>query len=122
MVGLTILLEGQRDLDKNPQIINKITVLRPYSPSSSSSFSTTSFPSTTFLDSCFLCKKRLSPHRDIYMYRGDRAFCSVECRCRQIFMDEENQDSSFKENCSVAASQIHPNKRNRNRAGGLFAY
>ncbi|PIA43244.1 hypothetical protein AQUCO_02000581v1 [Aquilegia coerulea] len=25
---------------------------------------------------------------DVYMYRGDQGFCSVECRCRQIYMDE----------------------------------
>ncbi|KAK3410654.1 hypothetical protein EUGRSUZ_J02600 [Eucalyptus grandis] len=41
-----------------------------------------------FLKSCHLCQKRLSPHKDIYMYRGDEGFCSVECRERQIVIDE----------------------------------
>lgn len=36
--------------------------------------------------------------------RGDKAFCSVECRCRQIFMDEE--ETVRRENCSLAASPI----------------
>ncbi|KAG1326232.1 putative FCS-Like Zinc finger 15-like [Cocos nucifera] len=35
------------------------------------------------------------------MYRGDRAFCSVECRCKQICMDEE---SGRRDNCSLAAA------------------
>ena len=35
------------------------------------------------------------------MRRGDKAFCSVECRCKQIFMDEE--DAIQRENCSLAA-------------------
>nr|GME05505.1 Zf-FLZ domain containing protein [Ipomoea batatas] len=41
--------------------------------------------------------------------RGDRGFCSVECRCRQIGMDEEGQaaatkaPSSKRDQCSLAA-------------------
>ncbi|RVW92562.1 hypothetical protein CK203_039373 [Vitis vinifera] len=30
---------------------------------------------TTFLDECFLCKQKLLLGKDIYMYKGDRAFC-----------------------------------------------
>ncbi|WOL09556.1 hypothetical protein Cni_G18309 [Canna indica] len=41
-----------------------------------------------FLDSCFLCRKPLAGNRDIFMYRGDMPFCSVECRQEQIEMDE----------------------------------
>ncbi|KAI7740362.1 hypothetical protein M8C21_009435 [Ambrosia artemisiifolia] len=40
-----------------------------------------------FLNSCHLCNKRLHG-KDIYMYRGEKAFCSPECRSRQIWMDE----------------------------------
>ncbi|KAL0410326.1 UNVERIFIED_CONTAM: FCS-Like Zinc finger 14 [Sesamum latifolium] len=43
-----------------------------------------------FLDSCFLCKKRLHG-LDIFMYRGEKAFCSAECRYRQISIDEQNE-------------------------------
>lgn len=50
--------------------------------------------------------------------RGDRAFCSVECRCRQIIMDEE---SVMKENCWVAAASSRGKGKNRKRGGGLFA-
>ncbi|KAG9459788.1 hypothetical protein H6P81_004296 [Aristolochia fimbriata] len=41
-----------------------------------------------FLQACRLCKKKLSPEKDVYMYRGDQAFCSVDCRCEQILLDE----------------------------------
>ncbi|OWM86368.1 FCS-Like Zinc finger 1 [Punica granatum] len=44
-----------------------------------------------FLDSCFLCKKPLGNNRDIFMYRGDTAFCSEECRQEQIDMDEAKE-------------------------------
>ncbi|KAK4758325.1 hypothetical protein SAY87_019626 [Trapa incisa] len=41
-----------------------------------------------FLRTCSLCKHRLIPGRDIYMYRGDSAFCSLECRQQQMNQDE----------------------------------
>ncbi|KAH0448641.1 hypothetical protein IEQ34_022441 [Dendrobium chrysotoxum] len=47
--------------------------------------------SNHFLDFCFLCKKQLGGNRDIYMYRGDTPFCSVECRQEQIEMDEARE-------------------------------
>ncbi|KAI4307361.1 hypothetical protein L6164_030561 [Bauhinia variegata] len=41
-----------------------------------------------FLRSCGFCKRRLVASRDIYMYRGDTAFCSLECRQQQMNQDE----------------------------------
>lgn len=41
-----------------------------------------------FLDVCFCCRRRLRHERDIFIYRGDTAFCSEECRHRQILSDE----------------------------------
>ncbi|XP_004502441.1 FCS-Like Zinc finger 7 [Cicer arietinum] len=40
-----------------------------------------------FLLTCALCNCRLPPARDIYMYRGDTAFCSLECREQQMKQD-----------------------------------
>ncbi|XP_023744311.1 FCS-Like Zinc finger 14 [Lactuca sativa] len=44
-------------------------------------------PEPDFLSFCHLCKKKLHG-KDIYMYRGEKAFCSIECRCREISMEE----------------------------------
>ncbi|XP_022766377.1 uncharacterized protein LOC111311269 isoform X1 [Durio zibethinus] len=52
-----------------------------------------------FLRSCGLCRRRLVPGRDIYMYRGDSAFCSLECRQQQMNQDEK------KEKCSIASKK-----------------
>ncbi|CAN4122245.1 unnamed protein product [Withania somnifera] len=52
-----------------------------------------------FLKACFLCKRLLIPGRDIYMYRGDSAFCSLECRQQQMNLDEK------KDKCSLVASR-----------------
>ncbi|KAI4325928.1 hypothetical protein MLD38_031289 [Melastoma candidum] len=43
-----------------------------------------------FLETCGLCRRRLFPGRDIYMYRGDAAFCSLECR-EQLMKQEERK-------------------------------
>lgn len=47
-----------------------------------------SSPSQSFLSSCHTCNKHLGHGNDIYMYRGEKAFCSNECRCEEIFLDE----------------------------------
>ncbi|KAK6911803.1 Zf-FLZ domain, partial [Dillenia turbinata] len=48
------------------------------------------FPSFKFLKSCHLCYKKLSPDKDVYMYRGE-GFCSRECRNRQILVDDTKE-------------------------------
>ncbi|XP_002534088.3 FCS-Like Zinc finger 5 [Ricinus communis] len=44
-----------------------------------------------FLRTCGLCQRRLAPGKDIYMYRGDTAFCSLECREKQMKHDERKE-------------------------------
>lgn len=44
-------------------------------------------PSESFLSSCFTCKKKLEENNDIYIYRGDKAFCSIECRHKEMVLD-----------------------------------
>ncbi|KAG4954709.1 hypothetical protein AAZX31_14G158300 [Glycine max] len=44
-----------------------------------------------FLRACSLCKRCLVPGHDIYMYRGDNAFCSLECRQQQMNQDERKE-------------------------------
>ncbi|XP_022894746.1 uncharacterized protein LOC111409076 [Olea europaea var. sylvestris] len=48
-----------------------------------------------FLRTCGLCNRRLAPGRDIYMYRGDKAFCSQECREQQMKQDERKERRSM---------------------------
>ncbi|KAE7998415.1 hypothetical protein FH972_002961 [Carpinus fangiana] len=67
---------------------NKMGVLQYSRPRYEESFST--YPTSDFLSSCNLCRKKLQG-KDIYMYRGEKAFCSTECRSRQIMMDERKE-------------------------------
>ncbi|XP_021291580.1 uncharacterized protein LOC110422118 [Herrania umbratica] len=145
MVGLSVVLENQKSgsiiISKKTMLINRNNSSSGGKACSSSCVllsartnSQSNYPVPAFLEQCYLCKQKLLPGKDIYMYKGDRAFCSVECRCRQIFMDEE--ETLKKENCSLAAmkpstssasapssssSASRHRKAARNRAGG-FAY
>ncbi|KAL1310040.1 hypothetical protein HN51_052720 [Arachis hypogaea] len=56
--------------------------------------------SPDFLFACCLCKRRLVPGSDIYMYRGDSGFCSQECRQQQMNLDEKRKDK-----CAVASNK-----------------
>ncbi|XP_020582494.1 uncharacterized protein LOC110026060 [Phalaenopsis equestris] len=48
-----------------------------------------SFHSNDFLSFCCHCNKKLEVGKDIYMYRGEKAFCSYSCREQEILFDEE---------------------------------
>ncbi|KAG5541694.1 hypothetical protein RHGRI_021503 [Rhododendron griersonianum] len=59
-----------------------------------------------FLKSCFLCNRRLVPGRDIYIYKGESAFCSLECRQQQMNEEERKERRSLasKKEAPVAAA------------------
>lgn len=63
------------------------------------------FAALGFLSHCYLCKKKLEGI-DVYMYRGDKAFCSAECRCQQMLFDEPRDSCGYEElksyECSVS--------------------
>ncbi|KAL6843661.1 hypothetical protein ACP4OV_026232 [Aristida adscensionis] len=44
-------------------------------------------PRAPALDACALCGKRLGRDSDLFMYRGDTAFCSEDCRYEQMQLD-----------------------------------
>ncbi|KAI9088972.1 hypothetical protein K1719_029251 [Acacia pycnantha] len=64
-----------------------------------------------FLEACFLCKKPLKDDRDIFMYRGDIPFCSVECRQEQIELDEAKE-----KNRNLSSSMKALRKKDQNRS------
>ncbi|XP_057438644.1 protein MARD1 [Lotus japonicus] len=63
----------------NNSIVESYYSLPPDSPSSSSS--------VNFLSFCYTCKKHLEQTKDIFIYGGEKAFCSRECRHREMVLD-----------------------------------
>lgn len=66
MAGLSVLLETQETFPKDTHIISKIS-LKNYTSFLTSSCSTRR---STFLEDCYLCRRRLQHGKDIYMYRS----------------------------------------------------
>ncbi|KAM0914292.1 hypothetical protein ACQ4PT_011505 [Festuca glaucescens] len=48
-----------------------------------------------FLKACGLCCRRLGPGRDTFIYMGEVAFCSLECRQQQMNLDELKDKKCF---------------------------
>lgn len=84
-------------LDHELKVDRRDTFLLAPSPAQGSFVAAALTASTHFLDQCSFCKRHLPKDKDIFMYRGDKAFCSVECRSQQMLMDERSK------NCSSSA-------------------
>ncbi|XP_048574854.1 uncharacterized protein LOC125556104 [Triticum urartu] len=69
--------------------------------------------SGSFSGACSLCRRELSPDKDVYMYRGDQGFCSEECRRQQILSDEAREHEAMvsKERRGLAHRRHHPGPR-----------
>ncbi|XP_019415748.1 PREDICTED: uncharacterized protein LOC109327150 isoform X3 [Lupinus angustifolius] len=52
------------------------------------------YPSSDFLSFCHHCNKKLVEGKDIYIYRGEKSFCSLTCRAMEIMIDEELEKSN----------------------------
>ncbi|EXB64666.1 hypothetical protein L484_018000 [Morus notabilis] len=85
VVGLRIVeqISSQGDQNQQSNVVVKSAV-RLSQPTLNNS----SLEYSCFLKTCNLCNKELSLDKEVYMYRGDQGFCSIECRDRQIFLDE----------------------------------
>ncbi|KAJ3700520.1 hypothetical protein LUZ61_004225 [Rhynchospora tenuis] len=62
-----------------------------------------------FLRACGLCKRSLGPGRDTFMYRGEVAFCSLECRQQQMNLDERKDKCALTSGPAQAASEQSTN-------------
>ncbi|KAG8375533.1 hypothetical protein BUALT_Bualt10G0109600 [Buddleja alternifolia] len=63
------------------------------------------YPPMDFLKFCHSCQKKLDGE-DIYMYRGEKAFCSYICRSREIEIDEEMEKKSNTDPCEIFEEEI----------------
>ncbi|RDY01218.1 Protein MARD1, partial [Mucuna pruriens] len=52
------------------------------------------YPANDFLSFCHHCNKKLEEGKDIYIYRGEKAFCSLSCRAIEIMLDQELEESN----------------------------
>uniref|UniRef100_A0ACD5Y2M5 Uncharacterized protein n=1 Tax=Avena sativa TaxID=4498 RepID=A0ACD5Y2M5_AVESA len=75
-----------------------------------------------FLRHCGLCRRLLGPGKDTFMYKGEAAFCSLECRQQHITHEE------WKDKCNVRTPGTPPTatggaraRARKNDTGGTLA-
>ncbi|KAL5823018.1 hypothetical protein ACOSQ4_020918 [Xanthoceras sorbifolium] len=64
----------------------------------------TCYPFDDFLSFCYSCKKEFEKGKDIYMYRGEKAFCSFDCRTKEILAEEEEEKCNNSSHSSPGSS------------------
>ncbi|KAH7865550.1 hypothetical protein Vadar_008095 [Vaccinium darrowii] len=115
-VGLRILIEISQG-KSNFLVVKKPTLKLKTKPTFPTNrihpLPSFSHESNSFLKSCFLCTKELSLDKDVYMYKGDQGFCSVECRDRQIYLDEikEMEESTKRMAASYRPCRLKNDRR-----------
>ncbi|KAI9110315.1 hypothetical protein K1719_018757 [Acacia pycnantha] len=68
--------------------------MRFYKISTLSQESANPYPSDNALSFCYSCKKKLEEGKDVYIYRGEKAFCSFDCRSEEILAEEKSENNS----------------------------
>ncbi|CAL5001809.1 unnamed protein product [Urochloa decumbens] len=92
VVGLQILVHHHHNHGRHAHAHAANVVLKQVvRPRAAAAASRHGGVSCSFLKACSLCRRDLSPSKDVYMYRGDQGFCSEECRWEQIMVDEARE-------------------------------
>jgi hypothetical protein len=74
-----------------------------------------------FLSCCDTCRRPLHG-KDVFMYRGERAFCSMECRYHAIVSDESREEEDRKRRAAVASSLKNAAPGSRCNGGGQIFF
>ncbi|KAL3825065.1 hypothetical protein ACJIZ3_021094 [Penstemon smallii] len=109
--GLRILIKLANGNPSNVVVKFDSKTIKPIFRIINSSSNDNNHQCCSFLKSCHLCHKPLSFDKEVYMYMGDLGFCSVECRDRQIYVDEMKE-------IEISTKKILASFRQRRRDGG----
>uniref|UniRef100_M8BJM1 Uncharacterized protein n=1 Tax=Aegilops tauschii TaxID=37682 RepID=M8BJM1_AEGTA len=74
-----------------------------------------------FLRHCGLCRRLLGPGRDTFMYKGEAAFCSLECRQQHITHEEWKDKCTSRSMSEAAAPATSRGRSGKTDTGGTVA-
>lgn len=74
-----------------------------------------------FLRHCGLCRRLLGPGRDTFMYKGEAAFCSLECRQQHITHEEWKDKCTSRSMSEAAAPATSRGRSGKTDSGGTVA-
>ncbi|CAN6296268.1 unnamed protein product [Urochloa humidicola] len=93
LVGLRLIIQPS-PRRQVPTVLRRSAVRIAPAPTSASSKCHENgriFVELEFLKSCFCCHKNLDATMDVFVYKGEHAFCSAECRCQHIAKEERRE-------------------------------
>ncbi|KAJ1298499.1 hypothetical protein BS78_01G458100 [Paspalum vaginatum] len=97
LVGLRLIIQpSPRKL--LPTVLRRSAVRIPVPPATTAPSSKRhhtdgrGFVGLEFLKRCFCCHRDMdATTMDVFVYKGEQAFCSAECRCRHIAREERRE-------------------------------
>ncbi|XP_062210121.1 FCS-Like Zinc finger 17-like [Phragmites australis] len=90
LVGLRLIIQPS-PREQPPTVLRRSEVRTPATSASKCHENGRVFVGLEFLKCCFCCRKTLDATMDVFVYKGDQAFCSAECRCQQIAKEERRE-------------------------------
>ncbi|KAL6660010.1 hypothetical protein ACP70R_002132 [Stipagrostis hirtigluma subsp. patula] len=90
LVGLRLIIQPS-PRQRPPAILRRSAVRAPATSAPKCDESGRTFAGLEFLKRCFSCHKTLDANMDVFVYKGEQAFCSPECRCLHIAKEERRE-------------------------------
>ncbi|XP_066353677.1 FCS-Like Zinc finger 17-like [Miscanthus floridulus] len=94
LVGLRLIIQPSPRKQQLPTVLRRSAVRVPAAATGASSKCHENgrvFVGLEFLKRCFCCHKNLDATMDVFVYKGEQAFCSAECRCQHIAKEERRE-------------------------------
>uniref|UniRef100_A0ACD5XHD6 Uncharacterized protein n=1 Tax=Avena sativa TaxID=4498 RepID=A0ACD5XHD6_AVESA len=94
-LGLIMQLSPRQDQQRPPLAVLRRSSLRSSPPLCASkcqkSLGGRPFVGLEFLKRCLCCCKKIDSDMDVFVYKGDQAFCSAACRCQHMAREERRE-------------------------------
>uniref|UniRef100_A0A0D9VQC7 FLZ-type domain-containing protein n=1 Tax=Leersia perrieri TaxID=77586 RepID=A0A0D9VQC7_9ORYZ len=97
LVGLRLIIQPSTPRQRPPMAVLRRSAVRP-SPSPAMTSASgclqlrdEGFMGLGFLKCCYCCHKKLDADMDVFVYKGEQAFCSAECRSQEMAREERRE-------------------------------
>ncbi|XP_044979641.1 FCS-Like Zinc finger 17-like [Hordeum vulgare subsp. vulgare] len=92
LVGLQLIIQpSPRRQQRPPLAVLRRSSVRSPAANLQESSGGQPFVGLEFLKCCLCCCKKIDVDMDVFVYKGQQAFCSAECRCQHMAREERRE-------------------------------
>ncbi|VAH86835.1 unnamed protein product [Triticum turgidum subsp. durum] len=92
LVGLRLIIQPSPRRQQRPALaVLRRSSVRSTAADLQESSGCRPFLGLEFLKCCLCCCKKIDGDMDVFVYKGEQAFCSAECRSQQIAREERRE-------------------------------